>query len=166
MFQTDDTIDNSVLYACLDPPSEESVSAAESALTRLGALDDDNQRRITWLGQHLAQIPCDPSVGKMLIYGSILQCVSTVSTVAACIALGDPFVVPSNSKVTAAKERFLFFVYLLMASFRFSRNLSGKYRSDLLVYAEAVRQYRLLANTGDSPILIPTLTHGSEKRFL
>jgi HrpA-like RNA helicase len=106
MFQTDDSIDNSVLYSCLDPPSEESVSAAESALTRLGALDSQKRGQITWLGQHLAQIPCDPSVGKMLIYGSILQCISTVSAVAACITVKDPFVVPSDSKVTAAKEMF------------------------------------------------------------
>lgn len=104
MFLTDDSIDNSILFSCLDAPSEESVLAAESALTRLGALDAQNRGLITWLGQHLAQIPCDPSIGKMLIYGSILQCVSPVSAIAACMTVNDPFIVPSDSKVTAGKE--------------------------------------------------------------
>ena len=100
MFLTDNSIDNSILFSCLDAPSEESVSAAESALTRLGAIDAQNC--ITWLGQHLAQIPCNPSIGKMLIYGSILQCVSPVSAIAACMTVNDPFIIPS--KVTAGKE--------------------------------------------------------------
>jgi HrpA-like RNA helicase len=93
MFQGERSTDNSVLYSCMDPPSEERVVAAETILMRLGALHSGSNHRghITWLGQHLAQLPCDPCLGKMLIYGSILQCVSTVSAIAACIATRDPF---------------------------------------------------------------------------
>jgi HrpA-like RNA helicase len=103
MFQGPGSIDNSVLYSCMDPPSEDRVLAAETILTRLGALHSSTNKRghITWLGQHLAQLPCDPCLGKMLIYGSILQCVSTVSAIAACIATRDPF---NSSASSESKE--------------------------------------------------------------
>lgn len=88
--------DNSLLFACMDPPLIESVLVAENELIDLGAFEkQENQCKITWLGQHLANLPCDPSIGKMLIYGTLLHCISTISAIAACVTLKDPFI-PSN----------------------------------------------------------------------
>merc|ERR1719195_116458 len=46
---------------------------------------------LTPLGFHLAHMPVDARVGKMLVYGSLCCCLSPVLTVAACLAHRSPF---------------------------------------------------------------------------
>lgn len=101
MFRDDNNQnDNSLLFACMDPPLIESVIAGENELINLGAFQKKNDKcEITWLGQHLANLPCDPSIGKMLVYGTLLQCISTISAIAACITLKDPFISTNDPEV-------------------------------------------------------------------
>lgn len=71
------------LGKALEPPNVESVDTAVAALKRLGALDE--REGLTPLGQHLAALPVDVRVGKMLLYGSMLGCLDPVLTIAAGI---------------------------------------------------------------------------------
>lgn len=59
-------------------------------------------------GQHLSTLPLDPNIGKMLLMGSVFQCLNPALTIAAALAYRSPFVLPLNRKedAEAAKRSF------------------------------------------------------------
>ncbi|KAK3236954.1 hypothetical protein CYMTET_52935, partial [Cymbomonas tetramitiformis] len=72
------------LSKALQPPSEEAVAAAVENLQQLQALD--SRQELTALGHHLALLPVDARVGKMLVYGAILGCLSPMLTIASVLS--------------------------------------------------------------------------------
>ncbi|KPI83346.1 putative Rna helicase [Leptomonas seymouri] len=78
------------LQKALTPPEERAIHSSVKVLTTLGALTVE--KRLTSLGQHLANLPLDVRVGKMIIHGALLQCVDPVLTMAACLASRSPFI--------------------------------------------------------------------------
>lgn len=69
------------------PPLEECVNAAVDRLKLIGAIEVfDASDTLTSLGHHLAQLPLDARLGKMLIYGALFKCVDPISTIAACLS--------------------------------------------------------------------------------
>ncbi|KAG8091918.1 hypothetical protein GUJ93_ZPchr0012g20870 [Zizania palustris] len=56
-----------------------------------------------WLcaGRHLCTLPLDPNIGKMLLIGSIFQCLDPALTIAAALAYRNPFVLPIDRKEEA-----------------------------------------------------------------
>ncbi|CAO1425337.1 unnamed protein product [Diamesa hyperborea] len=79
------------LQKSINPPSITSIRQSIKQLESLGALDENE--RLTQLGYHLADLPLDAKLGKMLIYGLILQCVDPVLTIVSCLSLNEPFVI-------------------------------------------------------------------------
>ncbi|CCW69558.1 unnamed protein product [Phytomonas sp. Hart1] len=77
------------LQKALTPPEEKAVHSSVKVLTTLGALTIE--KRLTSLGQHLANLPLDVRVGKMIIHSALLQCLDPVLTIAACLAARSPF---------------------------------------------------------------------------
>lgn len=77
------------LQKALTPPEERAIHSSVKVLTTLGALTAE--KRLTSLGQHLANLPLDVRVGKMIIHGALLQCIDPVLTMAACLASRSPF---------------------------------------------------------------------------
>jgi ATP-dependent RNA helicase DHX57 len=94
------------LGKALEPPKVESVEAAVASLKRLGALDE--RECLTPLGQHLATLPVDVRVGKMLLYGSMLGCLDPVLTIAAVLSGRSPFVAPLDKRDEADLAKKLF----------------------------------------------------------
>ncbi|KAH1262508.1 DExH-box ATP-dependent RNA helicase DExH1 [Glycine max] len=96
----------SFLEKALQPPDPLAVKNAIELLKTIGALDE--QEELTPLGQHLCNIPLDPNIGKMLLMGSIFQCLNPALTIAASLAYRNPFVLPINRKeeADAAKQFF------------------------------------------------------------
>jgi HrpA-like RNA helicase len=45
----------------------------------------DREQNITALGKHMAELPLDVRLAKLLIFGAVLQCVDPVLTIAACM---------------------------------------------------------------------------------
>lgn len=78
------------LQKALTPPEERAIHSSVKVLTTLGALTAE--KRLTSLGQHLANLPLDVRVGKMIIHGALLQCIDPVLTIAACLATRSPFI--------------------------------------------------------------------------
>lgn len=78
------------LQKALTPPEERAIHSSVKVLTTLGALT--TEKRLTSLGQHLANLPLDVRVGKMIIHGALLQCIDPVLTMAACLASRSPFI--------------------------------------------------------------------------
>jgi ATP-dependent RNA helicase DHX36 len=52
-------------------------------------------------GRHLCTLPLDPNLGKMLLMGSVFQCLDPVLTIAAALAYRNPFVLPIDRKEEA-----------------------------------------------------------------
>ncbi|XP_057805318.1 DExH-box ATP-dependent RNA helicase DExH1 isoform X1 [Salvia miltiorrhiza] len=94
------------LSKAIQPPDPLSVENAIELLKTIGALDD--REELTPLGQHLSTLPLDPNIGKMLLMGSIFQCLNPALTIAAALAYRSPFVLPLNRKdeAEAAKRSF------------------------------------------------------------
>ena len=88
-----------LLAKALQPPDPLAVTNAVELLTAIGALDSGEQ--LTPLGLHLAKIPCDPRVAKMLLMGAIFKCLSPALTMAAGMAYRDPFVMPLEKREEA-----------------------------------------------------------------
>ncbi|XP_018809874.1 DExH-box ATP-dependent RNA helicase DExH1 isoform X2 [Juglans regia] len=96
----------SFLAKALQPPDTLAVQNAIELLKTIGAVDD--MEELTPLGRHLCTLPLDPNIGKMLLMGSIFQCLNPALTIAAALAHRDPFILPINRKeeADAAKRSF------------------------------------------------------------
>jgi HrpA-like RNA helicase len=71
-----------------EPPSKESIEQACSHLIEIRALQSQSKDcfRLTSLGYHLAHLPMDAKVGKILITGCILQCIEPALTIAGILS--------------------------------------------------------------------------------
>ncbi|KAK2647975.1 hypothetical protein Ddye_015464 [Dipteronia dyeriana] len=94
------------LSSALQPPEPLSVKNAVEYLQIIGALDEDEN--LTVLGRNLSMLPVEPKLGKMLILGSIFNCLDPVLTVVAGLSARDPFMMPFDKKDLAesAKAQF------------------------------------------------------------
>jgi ATP-dependent RNA helicase DHX36 len=89
----------------MDAPKPLAVHNAIQLLVQIGALSNNSEETLTSLGQHLAALPVDPRVGKMLIYASVMQCLPAALTIAAGMAYKDPWVMPLDKKQAADEAR-------------------------------------------------------------
>uniref|UniRef100_A0A2K6Q9J6 ATP-dependent DNA/RNA helicase DHX36 n=1 Tax=Rhinopithecus roxellana TaxID=61622 RepID=A0A2K6Q9J6_RHIRO len=80
------------LSRLMDPPSNEAVLLSIRHLMELNALD--KQEELTPLGVHLARLPVEPHIGKMILFGALFCCLDPVLTIAASLSFKDPFVIP------------------------------------------------------------------------
>jgi HrpA-like RNA helicase len=65
-------------------------------LQRTGALDE--QEQLTPLGRHLAALPTDISVGRLLLHGAILRCAHPICLIAAALSDRSPFLQPMSKR--------------------------------------------------------------------
>ncbi|XP_024015493.1 DExH-box ATP-dependent RNA helicase DExH7, chloroplastic isoform X2 [Eutrema salsugineum] len=84
------------LSKALEPPSEGAITSAISLLHEVGAVEGDEE--LTPLGHHLAKLPVDVLIGKMLLYGGIFGCLSPILSIAAFLSYKTPFVYPKDEK--------------------------------------------------------------------
>ena len=71
------------------------MEAAEQRLQDLGALTPSEM--LTPLGYHLACLPVDVRIGKLMLFGAIFRCLDPALTIAASLAFKSPFVRPRPS---------------------------------------------------------------------
>lgn len=86
----------SVFSRLIEPPAAESLTAAEQRLQDLGALTADE--KLTPLGYHLACLPVDVRIGKLMLFGAIFRCLDPALTIAASLAFKSPFVRSKRSQ--------------------------------------------------------------------
>jgi HrpA-like RNA helicase len=118
-----------------DPPSLVSIRSAVGRLISVGALavtsegsDDDKKNEtkktrlsLTPLGFHLAHLPIEPRLGKMLVYATVLGCLDPIVTIAASFGCKPIFGVdPLNKDAAVGNKRKIF------AKESKTRNISGK----------------------------------------
>lgn len=113
-----------ILNKCPNIPKTENVIAALQILSSLQAisitinpssLDDENQsinsssvttvstngslsgKILTPLGDLISRLPCHPRIGRLLIYGCLLDCVYPTLCVAATLTCRSPFIMANDS---------------------------------------------------------------------
>ncbi|XP_013768598.1 ATP-dependent DNA/RNA helicase DHX36 [Pundamilia nyererei] len=91
------------LEKALDRPTEKAVSLAIKNLTELNALDQ--RENLTALGFHLARLPVEPHIGKLILFGALLGCLDPVLTIAASLSFKDPFFIPLGKEKMADMRR-------------------------------------------------------------
>ncbi|XP_066033746.1 putative ATP-dependent RNA helicase DHX57 isoform X2 [Chamaea fasciata] len=99
---------HSVLSRLMEPPRTESLQASKARLRDLGALTPDE--KLTPLGYHLASLPVDVRIGKLMLFGTIFRCLDPALTIAASLAFKSPFVSPWDKREEANKKKLEFAV--------------------------------------------------------
>ncbi|MBN3305976.1 DHX57 helicase, partial [Amia calva] len=96
----------SVFSRLIEPPSASSLEAAKQRLQDLGALTPDE--KLTPLGYHLACLPVDVRIGKLMLFGAIFRCLDPALTIAASLAFKSPFVSPWDKREEANVKKLEF----------------------------------------------------------
>ncbi|KAJ3272875.1 hypothetical protein HDV01_005198 [Terramyces sp. JEL0728] len=97
------------LGKALSPPSKENIQSALDLLEKLGAFDENGE--LTALGKHISKIPADVKIAKMLIYGTIFNCVDPILTIAASLSGKSPFTSPIDKREEAAQAQKKFAIH-------------------------------------------------------
>jgi HrpA-like RNA helicase len=108
----------SFLSQAPQPPSNESVTLALKVLEETNAIEPIPNTRdlttirieqITPLGKHLAKLPVDIRLGKMLIFGALFQTLDKTLTIAASLSSKSPFStnIDQAQQASAAHKAFL-----------------------------------------------------------
>mmetsp|Transcript_12968 Transcript_12968/g.29836 ORF Transcript_12968/g.29836 Transcript_12968/m.29836 type:complete len:1347 (+) Transcript_12968:199-4239(+) len=90
------------------PPSPESVMAALNNLEAIGAIEvseSGTTERLTTLGKHLAKLPLDVKLGKMLIFAALFSCIEPIVTIAAMLSSKSPFSNYFNDSAAAQRKQ-------------------------------------------------------------
>ncbi|XP_074554352.1 putative ATP-dependent RNA helicase DHX57 [Halichoeres trimaculatus] len=98
----------SVFSRLIEPPAVGSLDAAKQRLCDLGALTADE--KLTPLGYHLACLPVDVRIGKLMLFGAIFRCLDPALTIAASLAFKSPFVSPWDKREEANEKKLAFAV--------------------------------------------------------
>ncbi|KAK9511664.1 hypothetical protein O3M35_000283 [Rhynocoris fuscipes] len=92
-----------VIQQLIEPPKEDNLMGAITRLQNIGALDEC--KSLTPLGKHLASLPVDVRIGKLILSGAMFCALDSTLTMAACLSYKSPFVAPLNKKDEAAKRK-------------------------------------------------------------
>lgn len=113
------------LRGAISPPEDVAITNALLFLESLSAIVVNNfdttrnvpgkditcdlESEITPLGYHLAALPINPRIGKLILYGVLLQCIDPILTIASAMSVKSVFASPFGEKDLAdeAKLRFL-----------------------------------------------------------
>ena len=79
------------------------MDSALAELKDLRAFDVDE--RLTLLGRHLAQMPVDARIGKMLLFGAMLGCLDPILTIAGAMSGRPLFYSPKDNRDAADKAK-------------------------------------------------------------
>ncbi|XP_066909694.1 putative ATP-dependent RNA helicase DHX57 isoform X2 [Halyomorpha halys] len=94
---------NQVIGGLLEPPDMKNVEGALIRLRDVGALDESFN--LTPLGNHLAALPVDARIGKLILLGAMFCALDSTLTMAAFLSHKSPFVVPLSRREEANNRK-------------------------------------------------------------
>ncbi|GAV86513.1 DEAD domain-containing protein/Helicase_C domain-containing protein/HA2 domain-containing protein/OB_NTP_bind domain-containing protein [Cephalotus follicularis] len=132
------------LSDALEPPREEAVTSAISLLYEVGAIEGDEH--LTPLGHHLAKLPVDVLIGKMMLFGGIFGCLSPILSISAFLSYKSPFVYPKDERQNIERAKLALLTHKVDSSI----DSCGSYgQSDHLVMMVAYQKWeRILREKG------------------
>ncbi|XP_041811123.1 3'-5' RNA helicase YTHDC2-like [Chelmon rostratus] len=77
------------------PPPTHAIENAVQMLKTIDAMDQ--YEGLTELGCHLADLPVEPHLGKMVLCAVVLKCLDPILTIACSLAYRDPFILPAQA---------------------------------------------------------------------
>lgn len=80
----------------LEPPTSDNITNAIKRLQDVGAFN--SEYTLTPLGHHLAALPVNVRIGKLILFGAIFCCLDSALTIAACLSHKNPFNIPFDKK--------------------------------------------------------------------
>ena len=83
-------------FPFVDKPSGKAVADGYHILHELGALDENN--RLTQIGRHLADLPLDPRIARMILAAKEYQSLREILIIAAALSVQDPRERPFDAK--------------------------------------------------------------------
>lgn len=91
----------------IDQPPLNAVTLAINSLQRTGALDDHEQ--LTPLGRHLAALPVEICIGRLMLFGALLRCAEPILLIAAALSDKSPFLTPLERREEARAAQTVFY---------------------------------------------------------
>lgn len=92
-----------LLGGTLNPPAVQAITHAINSLKELGALGQQND--LTALGRNLTALPInDVKIGKLLLYGSMLQCVTPALCIAAILSANKSLLTATHGEAIATTQ--------------------------------------------------------------
>ncbi len=88
-------------FPFLEPPDRRQVRDGIALLHELRALDPSAAQPLTPLGRHLARLPIDPRLGRMVLEADAGDCVREVIVIAAALSIQDPRERPAEQRAQA-----------------------------------------------------------------
>lgn len=96
------------MQKALQPPPKENMRQSIKLLKTINALNSEEQ--ITHLGMHLAYMPIDCQLGKMVLFAIMLKCLDPVLTIVSALSVRDPFRLPNaghtSDNISDVRKRF------------------------------------------------------------
>lgn len=139
-------VNSQVDFQAIEPPGEEAIFSAVDLLYKVGAFEGNEE--LSTLGYHLAKLPVDVLIGKMMLYGAIFGCLSSVLSIAAFLSHKSPFLNPKDEKHSAMKARSTLLTYGLDGGTTFDE--SKKQSDHLLLVIAYNRWARILHENGSN----------------
>ncbi|KAJ1980822.1 helicase [Dimargaris xerosporica] len=124
------------LSQALDPPPLASIGTAVQKLEAMSLVTPETSSPLTTLGRHVASLPVDLHIGKMLVFAALFRCVDPILTVAALIATCGSVYSTSHEQRDALQAM---------------RRQSGQTQSDLLTDASIVQGWEQLRSASKHP---------------
>ncbi|MCJ1466553.1 hypothetical protein MMC07_005173 [Pseudocyphellaria aurata] len=94
------------LSEALDPPSSKNIRRAVDSLIDVKALTPGEE--LTPLGMQLSRLPLDIFLGKLILLGTIYQCLDAALSIAAILSSKSPFSAPLGARSQAELARMAF----------------------------------------------------------
>lgn len=137
------------LETLITPPHPKAIRNGINLLKRINALNEEGV--ITPLGVHLARLPIEPQMAKMILMAALFRCLDPVTSIAAGISYKSPFYCPLGLEKRVDKVK---------------QDFAGNMRSDHLLLHKVIEEYRLACNDNavsnfcyDNFLSIPILKH-------
>lgn len=136
----------SFLSEALEPPGKEAIFSSIDLLYKVGAFEGCEE--LSPLGYHLAKLPVDVRIGKMMLYGAIFGCLSPILSIAAFLSHKSPFLNPKDEKHSVMRAKSTLLSYNLDG--RTTADESNKQSDHLLLVVAYNRWARILHENGSS----------------
>ncbi len=88
-------------FPFIDAPGSRLIGDGYALLAELGAVTDDDERRLTPAGVELAKLPLDPRIGRMILAARDRGALTEVLVIAAALSVQDPRERPQDGPAAA-----------------------------------------------------------------
>ncbi|EDW31506.1 GL10928 [Drosophila persimilis] len=120
------------------PPPFINVHHAVQFLKKIEALNEVED--LTWLGCRLLDIPVPCQLGRILIYGILLQCLDPILTIVTSLSTTDPLSIPFTEDIDNLWDRFTIYIQNLIKNER--SRLADNQFSDHFIFLRLFQEWQ------------------------